>query len=240
MIDNDHVICIGNYNLWFDNHDQEKRTKKLCDVIIKNKIDVLCMQEVTSKVYDKIKLSMKYHYPKKITKPYECAIISNYPILNTKTIQLPSNMGRKLIIIKISVNGTNVIVCTTHFESEFKKDNCKKIKQFDYVATILNRICDNYKNVIFCSDTNIINNEEFIFNSSFYKFSDGWEICGSNEKNKYTYDYNTNKYLKGKFCARLDRILFRCKNIECGEFNLIKEDVSDHHGAIIKFKFANH
>lgn len=231
-------IIISSCNIWFSDHDKKIRTEILCNTIVKNNIDIMCMQEVTTEPYEKIKKTLKYCYPDKITNAYGCAIISKYPIVQAKTIGMQSNMGRSLLIAKININGKIVIVCTTHFESEFNKNNKNKLLQYEYVSAILNKIHNDYKNVIFCADTNIIKDDKFAFNEEFRGMNDCWKEAGLNKTKKYTYDFRTNKYMRMqnyKFLARLDRILFKCDDIKCKDFDLITEEFSDHYGIIGKF-----
>jgi len=232
-------IKIASCNIWFSNHEREKRAKIICDLVMNNNIDIVCMQEVMNEPYEKIKKVLGYYYPNKIAGVYGCAIISKYPILQSKIINLPSNMGRKLVLVKINVNGKIIIVCTTHFESEFDKCNIIKQLQFGYVSAIIQKIYCDYKNVIFCADTNVTNDDKKLFSREFDDLVDCWKIH-KNNKLKYTYDCKTNKYLKdSKYLARLDRILCRGDNITCNDFYLIgvtdDEQFSDHYGVLCEF-----
>ena len=262
LYDMTNVIKILSYNIWFDDTLCIERTLSLIDVIINLNPDVICLQEVRPQIYEILinKLNdYRYHYPKKIDKMYGCCNLSKYPI--TKCLEYKfnnSNMGRSLIITKIdypyhnkteegiSVDKVDIVVTNAHFESLFKKNkvNDIKIEQYEISSTILNKLYNAYKNVILCSDTNIMNHEEEEFKKMFNDNSwiDLWELKGS-EEDKYTYNSSDNihlykKFPKIKLQSRIDRLLFRSDNLTGDEFNLIKGgtyEPSDHFGVQGKF-----
>ena len=131
-----------------------------------------------------------------------------------------------------------VVVVTTHFESEFKRKNKTKIKQYTVAYDVLNQLYNKYRNIVLCADTNIMNREEKLFIPTD-EWIDGWKIKG-NKNNKYTYDSIKNPHIviKGytkKIKSRLDRILYKTDKYNIEYFDTIKImndyiEPSDHYG----------
>lgn len=229
------------YNICFDEYQRTERLFSLVDTINRESADVVCLQEVLDFQYDTIRdrLNYDYSYPENLDTRYGCVILSKYPIVKSKTINLPTKMGRSLLLAQIEINDIPVVIANTHFESEFREINDLKLEQFEHVSTILDKLYNDYKNIILCSDTNVTDYDKNNFDSAFGHMSDSWIINGSNKQKEFTYDFTNNSILQArniKLRCRIDRILFRCdNNVTLNDFNLIKEEnnkyqPSDHHG----------
>jgi hypothetical protein len=89
---------------------------------------------------NKLKYSYKFIYPEEIKLSYGCMIFSRYKITHYNEYEYSKTlMGRKLCCIVIEynmmiqdetcennqyiVNPQNLVIATSHFESEFKKFN---------------------------------------------------------------------------------------------------------------------
>jgi len=254
------------YNIWFDLSDRKDRTESLCATIADSDPDILCLQEVVSDVYTDLKsllTSYKYYFPENINKSYGCAIMSKYPIVESKDIPFRSTaMDRSLIIVSIDMpiikkegdyittTKHRILAATAHFESRFKKKeiNADKIDQYDETYEILEKIYSKNKTpIVFSSDTNLMPHEEENFFPG--KPQNGWIDCWEVNKNsdqKFTYDYYTNNNLKlknvGKFRSRLDRILYKSEEFKMSKYSLILGIIgmiapSDHHGVCAQFAF---
>jgi endonuclease/exonuclease/phosphatase (EEP) superfamily protein YafD len=248
-------LTVLTYNIWFDNLMLQERIISLITKIIELKPDIICLQEVREDVYNILLSNLKnykYIHPTKITSVYGTIIMSRLPIKNCLTYPFKnSKMGRELIITNFGVVDSkkkeHIIVCaTTHFESLFNKNkpNFEKLAQYDITEQILNNMYEQYGNIIFATDTNILAHEEGSFFSSGL-WTDAYLMLGDDQK-KFTYDGRKNVYLMLKkipFRSRLDRILFRTDSCELIDYKLIetdgKDDVepSDHFGVLVKFSF---
>ena len=260
------TFSVLTYNIWFDPSDRKDRTESLCATIADSDPDVICLQEVIPEVYSDLKsilTTYKYSFPETIDKSYGCAIMSKYPIIESKDIPFRSTMmDRSLVIISIEIPvikeedkgictfKQKILVGTAHFESRFKKKekNADKVDQYKETYEILEKIYSkNNTPIIFSSDTNLMFHEEDDFFPG--RPNNGWNDCWEIKKDsnqKYTYDYYTNKNLKlknvGKFRSRLDRILYKSEDLKMNRYSLIKGIVgmiapSDHHGVYAQFAF---
>ena len=269
------TFTVISYNIWFDDALTAERTMSLVKMISDINPDAICLQEVRPHIYSfliNILGNYRYHFPKKLSKSYDCVIFSKYPI--KKCLEYPydnSTMGRSILITTIdyssefmnksydpyhgktedgvSVDKIEIVVTNTHFESLFKKKhlNKTKVEQFEIASNILEGLFTNFKNVIMCADTNVLHHEEHKFNEYFDNNSwiDSWKEKGSSLINKYTYDSDSNIYLKSRFPnvkykSRIDRIVFKSYNLILEEFGMLKSDgkviePSDHFGIYSKF-----
>jgi tyrosyl-DNA phosphodiesterase 2 len=256
------VLTVVSYNIWFDETLRLERTVSLIQTIYNLNPDVICLQEVIPDMYEILinQLSnYRFHFPKKINKDYGTVTLSKYPISKCLDFEYKnSKMGRSLIITKIdypyhkqtadgiAVEKLDIVIANSHFESLFKRatENETKIEQYVIAQKMLENLYTTYENVILCADTNVMLHENEKLNSIFDTWSDAWKLKGSN-LNDYTYDSETNIYLKIKLVkfvcrSRIDRIIFKTNNCVLEEFNAIKAnqdciEPSDHYGIISKF-----
>ena len=135
-------------------------------------------------------------------------------------------MQRCLIFGKIK----NIIVATTHLESEFGKLCSKKVDQLNDSIKLLS----SYDKVCFIGDTNLTpkNDKDLILND----FKDIYFEIDNTKENKYTYDGINNPLLSNKIRSRIDRAYV--KNLQPISFKLNKEFImSDHFGILIDIKY---
>jgi exonuclease III len=265
-------LTILNFNIWFDEYAEKERLLSLIACIDKETPDIICLQEVKPIIYENLINKLKsydyYHYPKNIIYNYGCVIFSKYKISKCLSkLYDNTQMGRELIIAKIDypcyvldinedicIEKVEVVIATSHFESEFNKKtkNINKWSQLEESYNMLNSLYDKYKNVIFCLDTNLTEQEEInpLNNYLFSEWSDAWILKGDDD-NKYTFDSKENNYLKSvksKYRSRLDRMLYKSENCELENYKLIKDastpiiswiQPSDHFGILGKFEIIN-
>lgn len=239
------VFSVLSYNIWFDCYLQIERIKSLIKIINIRNPDVICLQEVKPAVYKLLKVYLPDYdyYPKEIINSYECVIFSKYKI-NNKTSYMFSNstMGRQLLFIIIKIDLTDIVITTSHFESQFNTKNIEKVKQYKITEKILNALYDKYKNVIFGGDCNVLQHEEkFMFCNN--NFKDAYVEKGMEEDN-ITFNSKTNPYLIPKnwnHVNRLDRIIYKLDSFNISKFELIKGinydlcEPSDHYGVLCTF-----
>lgn len=246
-----------------------ERTLALISLINSKNPDVMCFQEVRPEIYNiliKYLPEYKFHFPKKINSNYSCVIFSRFRITKCMNHDFKNSiMGRSLLVTKIDypynfnfnfkqeddifVEKLDVVVANTHFESLFKKQciNEKKIEQYKITRALLDELYNKYKNVIFCSDSNVLSHEEGNFNDIFDKnmWTDIWKVKGD-ENNKFTYDNFTNSHLikrfgkSQKYQSRIDRILIKSDNCDTSNYEVIKSvnliEPSDHYGVLGRFE----
>ena len=252
-------VKVISYNIWFEEILESERIESLLETLYNEDPDIICLQEVKPYVHEELKkklIGYDYCFPNKIKKSYGCCIYSKYKISECANFEYNnSKMGRELLIVKIDypvlevdmgISKKDIIVANSHFESLFKRnfENKEKIEQYKESQKILDKLYDEYHNVIFCSDTNILDIEE----DSFFPF--GWKDCWKekgkdDDKEKYTYDGKQNLYLQMRkipYQSRLDRIIYKSKILKCQDYTILKGakhnniEPSDHFGIEGKFE----
>lgn len=261
-MNNDMRISVISYNIWFDTYKQYERLDSLIYILNQYNPSVICLQEVTDKIYPLLIKQLgeqyPYHYPDKIHY-YGCVLFSKYEILESYSKLYPdTKMGRGINFITIKKDDTSLTIATSHFESLFDDYNLnlQKIVQYSTAKKLLNMLYDKVNNpIIFCADTNIQKHEE-----SYYFKDDDWndaytEFIGDNntknteDNNIYTYDTKTNSNLITRnikeIRSRIDRIVYR--GLKILDYKILKiandEDKyiepSDHYGIYTEFDFSN-
>lgn len=253
------------YNIYFGEHlgiDIETRITTICDCLNHQNADVVCLQEVLQNMFVFIATLLEDTYPYVFPNPkdgldtsYGTVIFSKYPIIKTiKHKYELTSMGRDIKLITIQhPEQDKIMICTTHFESEYNNGCMKKMYQYARCSDILNQLYKQYNvPIIFCSDTNICNKTESKFDSAFSHtvggWKDAWIETGSDPMSKYTFDSKSNPILIQRYSnptmlqSRLDRIL-HLSNFDCTDCTLIGSEgniMSDHYGILCTFSNPDH
>lgn len=250
------------YNIYFghcNNININDRLSNICRKILEVDADIVCLQEVLIDKYDLIKnlviSKYMYIYPNNITTRYDTAILSKQPFNNSNTHLFEyTNMNRNLKIVSTTIDGKDIIIATSHFESEFNNKIVNKLYQYDRCNSILRDIYNRTNIPIFlCVDTNICNNSENNFMNIFSydnKWKDVWIETGSDKNKEITFNSNTNPILldrymdrkENKYMSRLDRIL-HISDYSAINFDIINDThiiLSDHYGILCTFTDGIH
>jgi hypothetical protein len=147
----------------------------------------------------------------------------------------------------ISHKGQKYVIGNTHYESIFDKSDDRiqnKYSQYvmskDIMEITGSEVLDNRKDetieLILCCDSNLTNEDGDIFDKTFSEWKDCWE----GKVDGYTYNTETNPYLKKiskRIVSRLDRILImgKSKVVESKVISKLTDDKiklepSDHYG----------
>lgn len=254
------MIRVLSYNIWFDSYKRNERLQSLIKVVDEYKPDVLCFQEMTPEVYESMQKQLpeyQYIFPNRLKFSYGSVIMSKHIITQSYNEFYPeTQMGRNLLAVNILMNNNNITVATSHFESQFNAINTTKTSQYIYANNILNKLYDMLSPVIFCSDTNILKNEEKYFfkdclwddayNKKIEQYTDENELNKFKTDNEYTYDTVKNTNLVNRnikeIRSRIDRIVYKGSDIlQLKDFAMIKkishndDEPSDHFGILADF-----
>lgn len=117
-------IKLITYNVWFSTNNWVNRALSLFDIINREDANLICLQEVTT---DFLKLLLKQEWVRNCyfvsdangstVIPYGVVILSKHYMSNVTLFDMPTDMGRRLLLCGISLNGDNFIVGTVHLES---------------------------------------------------------------------------------------------------------------------------
>lgn len=213
-------------NLWFSDYLRKERTFIFTNYILENKPDIICLQEVIAPVLAYIYKSLEEIYPHIHTSVegtgYGLAILSKYPIDERENYNFKfTRMNRGVIFGKVN----NIIIATTHLESEFRKENPFKITQFNSMIELLSK----YEKVIIVGDTNLTKNDDSKIISK--DFVDVYLNFDNTKGKKFTYNGVENPIISNKIKSRVDRMYIK-GNISLKSFDLEKNVIMSDHYAV--------
>jgi endonuclease/exonuclease/phosphatase family metal-dependent hydrolase len=153
--------------------------------------------------------------------------------MNEATSHYFENSLMSRYVLMAELDKPNIIIATAHFESEFK-DCKKKHSQYSECKKLLEKKHEKKKlPVVLTCDSNCGFKDEIYF---FKGWKDCWKDKG-NKDNKFTYDGKTNPNINHNYRNRLDRIIYKGKNMSVKSFDMHKNVKgmhipSDHYGVI--------
>ncbi|VVU95148.1 hypothetical protein CPAV1605_873 [seawater metagenome] len=239
-------LSIMTYNTWFEDIFSEERLTNLISLIYYNNCDVLCFQELTPYIFNKLIHRISLKYPYIISSPelekcenYGVAIFSKHKISEHYSQKLvDTQMHRYLLFCKINIGNDEIMISTAHLENEENNKYTTKLKQFNQILGSLAQ----FENCIFLGDTNITHDEEEIFSFNEDLWKDCWVQDGCQENKQFTIDYKTNIFIQ-KNQDRFDRIYYKSKDFLLDKFLLVGKNhnptPSNHYGLIAKLNIKN-
>jgi len=216
------------YNVWFGTRRETKeelrpRFAALFKIVESKEADVVCFQEMTANI---IALLMEQEWIQQrywITDTdetrtflgYGVLMLSKLPYKTLRLQELPTQLGRKLLVAEFSLNSRSFAVATSHLES-YMKDAPIRAKQLRVIQHVLRQ--EHYNHAIIMGDFNFANSAERlgVLGSTMKDYTDQWlELKGPHVAG-YTYDARKNLMLKKiqrakKARVRIDLILSRSK-----------------------------
>lgn len=214
-------------NLWFSEYLRKERALIFINYILENKPDIICLQEVIIEVLVYVYKSLQEIYPHIHTsveeQGYGLAILSKKPINDRQNMFFKdTRMNRGIIYGKIN----DIIIATTHLESEFRKYNPYKLSQLNSMIKLLSE----FPKVIIVGDTNLTKNDEDKIDIK--SFRDVYLTYDNDKEKLYTYDGVKNPLVSNKIKSRIDRMYLK-GNITFKSFNLEKDIIMSDHYAIL-------
>ena len=255
-----------------DGRDLKKRTQAVIDWVKRRSPHVVYLQEVVaqslSMIHSQLGSTYSVHISPKVTFMYfpatlvtkKCPKISLDSEIGSYDFP-KSTMGRHLLQLSVRVCGVPVTLYNTHLESlkdnsEERKEQLKTCFQFvDEQRSMFNRAC------ILGGDLNARDHEVSDVGLPASTI-DVWEVCGSNEEHRYTWDITANDNLLWRFPnkpqLRFDRLYLTVPMaltadndgegfVRPGSFELIGKDriasckrfPSDHWGIFATFDVSD-
>ena len=229
------MLTISSFNIQndFKNYNEEK-TKEIYNYLKQNKIDILGLQEVYSKINNALiyLLNNKYSYNGKYR--FNSKIILNRineknPIITNKKVEenityklphFPSPLKRVITKNIITYKNKKISIYNTHLDYKFEN---VKLKELKYIYKLIKE--DNNL-IILMGDFNLKNNKE-IFN----KFCSLLE-----EKGIKMVKFNDKTLKNSRYHREIDHI-FLSNEFKVKEKAIIKDlNISDHYPVIVTVK----
>ena len=244
------ALSIMSFNIWFSQMNWKERQNHLIQLLKEHKPNIFCFQEVTKQFTKRFCANKYIQKTYMLTDNNKGKTLGNYGVLigcvhtfNVLDIiltPLPTFMSRKLLSVKLELNGNQYIwVNTVHLES---KDNIDiRVKQMNI---IFNKIMSKQKNAILTGDFNFRDNNGRLGGQIFEnkqipnEYNDCWnQYCDLKYKHetKEWVNMYENGWTRGKG-KRFDRILIKTKQWKTNNFIIIgdydNQTPSDHLGVM--------
>lgn len=231
------MIVISSFNIQNDiKKYSKKKEEKIISYLKDNKIDILNLQEVYSKLdkdLSKDIISLNYNmfgkyrfFLKRILNRIneKTPIITKYKVINNKTYNLPflpSTLKRVMTKVEVEINGKLVSIYNTHLD--YMLDITKK-RQLKKILKILQK--DNNP-IVLTGDFNLKNNND-IFNN----FVEEMKKLNINH-----IDVLDNTWKPSKYHRAIDHI-FLSDDFVLNSKKIVKNiDISDHYPILIEIDF---
>jgi endonuclease/exonuclease/phosphatase family metal-dependent hydrolase len=231
--------------VWFGTRRETKeelrpRFTALFKIVESKDADVVCFQEMTTNI---IALLMEQEWIRQrywITDTdeartflgYGVLMLSKLPYKHLKLQELPTQLGRKVLVAEFNLNGQSFAIATSHLES-YTKDAPIRAKQLRVIRHILHE--QNYTNAVIMGDFNFASAAERLgsLGSTMKDYRDQWLELKGPAVAGYTYDAHKNLMLKKikrakKERVRIDLILSRSKNWRPAEVLLLGTRPIEH------------
>lgn len=121
-----HDVSCATFNVWFGEKHFEERCLALLRILERRRPDVIALQEVTIPFLAALRSSawvrrdylISDYMGSTITSAsYGVVLLTRLPVESMELHELPSRMGRKLLVAHLTVNDTRLAVGTVHLES---------------------------------------------------------------------------------------------------------------------------
>jgi len=112
-------VRIVTWNVWFGDHMFEERRAALIRELDRRRPDVIALQEVTPELLDHLAtepwVRSRYQLTDvEIWQRYDIVMLSRLPIREVTTLELPTQMGRRLLVVELACG---LVVASVHLES---------------------------------------------------------------------------------------------------------------------------
>jgi endonuclease/exonuclease/phosphatase family metal-dependent hydrolase len=139
------------WNVWFGGHMFDERRDALLAELARRRADVIALQEVTQELLDALLdapwVQTDYQVSELVVFSYDVVILSRLPIRRIAKLELPTNMGRRLIIAELACGLT---VATVHLEST-REEARARVAQLRMIQPML---AERYDDVVLVGDMN--------------------------------------------------------------------------------------
>ena len=181
-------IRIVTWNTWFGEHKFDQRRDALLAELARRRPDVIALQEVTppllASLLDQSWIRAAYQVSAiELGQRYDVAVLSQLPIRSFAALELPTTMGRKLLVAELACG---LVVATVHLES-MKQSGAARAAQLAVIQPYLAKFGDT----AFVGDMNFKPDDEVETAALDHDFVDAWPALHPTEPG-YTADSERN------------------------------------------------
>lgn len=230
-------VRLVTWNAWFGGHMFEDRCDALLADLERRRPDVIALQEVTQALLRALLgapwIRAGYHASQREVTSYDVVILSRLPIRRLAEVELPTEMGRRLLVAELACG---LAVATVHLESTREEAQARAAQ-----LRIIQPVLERYPDVVLVGDMNFQPDdpvENAVLDPSFV---DTWPVLRPGEPG-YTVDTDVNtmrlQVRSTPTHKRIDRVFLRsqrwqARSIELTGTRPVAPDgtfISDHFG----------
>jgi len=171
-------ISLVTYNIWFSDKFLAARMKELGKILGALQPDVIALQEVKPHILESHILNwdwVKDYYLSDVTGKtligYGVVLLSRFPFHKLSSYNLPTRMGRKLIVGEILTPDGTLVIGSSHLES-YAEDTLWRAKQMEAIKKLL----EPHPHSIMMGDFNIVREEEISAQFPSPMYVDPWTL----------------------------------------------------------------
>jgi len=144
-------IRVLTWNVWFGGYMFEARQAALCAELGRRRPDVIALQEVTQGLLEALRAAPwvrdEYQVSESAVWSYDVVLLSRLPIRRMARLDLPTEMGRRLIVAELA---SGLAVATVHLEST-REEAKARARQLGIIQPAL---AGRYDDVVLVGDMN--------------------------------------------------------------------------------------
>lgn len=226
------------WNAWFGGHMFDERCDALLAELQRRRPDVIALQEVTQALLRPLLaepwIRAAYQVSQREVSSYDVVILSRLPIRRIAELELPTDMGRRLLVAELACG---LAVATVHLEST-REEAAARAAQLRVLQPVL---AERYRDVVLVGDMNFQPDDPIENAALDPSFVDAWPALHPGDPG-YTVDTEVNtmrlQVRSTPTRKRIDRVFvrsghWRARSIELTGTRPFDADgtfISDHFG----------
>lgn len=226
------------WNVWFGGHMFDERRDALLAELGRRRPDVIALQEVTQELLgallDEPWVRAAYQVSRRQVAAYDVVILSRLPVRWMAEIDLPSEMGRRLVVAELACG---LAVATVHLESTREEAGARAAQ----LRILQPALAERYDDAVLVGDMNFVPGAPIETAALDPTFVDAWPALRGDDPG-YTVDtdVNTMRLQVNSTPAhkRIDRVFVRSPHWRARSIELVGTQPIDSDGTFISDHFG--
>jgi endonuclease/exonuclease/phosphatase family metal-dependent hydrolase len=226
------------WNVWFGSHRFDERRDALLAELLRRRPDVIALQEVTRGLLRALLaepwIRAAYQISELEVLNYEVVILTRLPVRRMATVELPTQMGRRLVIAELACGLT---MATVHLESTRGEARMRATQ----LGMIQPALVERYEDVVLAGDMNFQPGDPMETAVLDPGFVDVWPALHPDAPG-YTIDTDVNTMLlqakRTPAHQRIDRVFTRSPRWHARSIELVGTQPIDREGTFTSDHFG--
>jgi tyrosyl-DNA phosphodiesterase 2 len=231
-------VRLLSWNAWFGGHMFDERRDALLAELQRRRPDVIALQEVTQALLRGLLgepwIRAAYQASQCEIASYDVVILSRLPVRRFAELELPTEMGRRLLVAELACGLT---VATVHLEST-RSEATTRAAQLRAIQPVL---AEHYPDVALVGDMNFRPDDPIESAALDASFLDTWPALHSDDPG-YTVDTEVNtmrlQVRSTPTRKRIDRVFLRSPHWQARSIELVGTRPFDADGTFISDHFG--